>query len=110
MNTHRRVQILKRKNFFPTFIITVLLWGLLASFIYFVDPRGFAAIPIFFILVFMALLFTISLIFVDRRRGFLGAIAITFFLILTLLGVGNILNFILILAITICVELYFAYK
>jgi hypothetical protein len=101
---------LKRKNFFPTLLITIILWGLLGGLVYFIDPGSFGAVIFFFILVFMALLFTSSLLFASSRRGIVTTIAVTFFLLLMYLGVGNILNFILIVAIATCIEVYFSLK
>ena len=37
-NSHRE-QILKRKNFLPTLLVTILLWILLGALVYFVDPE-----------------------------------------------------------------------
>lgn len=108
-NSHRE-QKLKRKNFLPTLLITILLWALLGGLIYFVDPKTFGVIPLFFISVFVSLLFTFSLIFANSRRGLVATIAITLFLILLYLGVGNILNLILIVAIAVSIELYFTVK
>ncbi|MGA2910423.1 MAG: hypothetical protein ABSE04_01295 [Candidatus Microgenomates bacterium] len=108
-NSHKQ-QILKRKNFLPTLLLTIFLWGLLAGLIYFIDPASFGVVPLFFILVFFCLLFTFSLIFANSRRGMVATVATTFFLFLTYLGVGNILNLILILAIALCIELYFSLK
>lgn len=105
---NRKAQVLKRKNFLPTLLITILLWGLLGALVYFIDPATFAAVPLFFVLIFSCLLFTFSLLFAGGRRGLIGSIAITLFLILAYLGVGNILNLALILAIAVCIELYFA--
>ena len=104
-NSHRE-QILKRKNFFPTLLITVLLWLLLGAFVYFVDPGTFGMVPLFFVTIFVSLLFTFSLLFANSRRGLVITIGLTFFLLLSYLGVGNILNLILIVAIATCIELY----
>ena len=65
------------------------------------------AIPLFFVLTFLSILFTFSLLFATSRRGLIAAIATTTFLILAYLGVGNILNGFLIIAIGVTVELYF---
>lgn len=108
MKNRHKLQILKRKNFSPTLVITILLWIVLGGLIYFVDPGTFGAVPAFFILAFASFLFTFSLIFEGGRRGLIGAIALTLFLILSFLGVGNVLNLLLIVAIAICVELYLA--
>jgi hypothetical protein len=107
---NRQQQVLKRKNFLPTLLITILLWGLLGALVYFIDPSTFAAVPLFFVLIFSCLLFTFSLVFAGGRRGLIGSIAITLFLVLAYLGVGNILNLILIIAIAVAVELYFSHK
>ena len=106
----RKAQILKRKNFLPTLLVTVFLWIILGGLIYFIDPGSFGAIPLFFILIFFCLLFAFSLIFANSRRGIVATIALTFFLLLMYLGVGNILNLILIVAIATCIELYFSLR
>lgn len=109
-NKNRKAQILKRKNFFPTLLITILLWGITGGVIYFIDPGNFGVVPLFFALIFLTLLFTFSLIFGSTRRGLVATIASVLFLFLAYLGVGNILNFVLILAIAISVELYFSLR
>jgi hypothetical protein len=106
----RKQQVLKRKNFLPTLIITIFLWTGLGGLIYFVDPGTFGAVFLFFILFFASLLFTFSLLFANSRRGLISTFAITLFAILLYLGVGNILNFLLLVAIAACIELYFAHK
>lgn len=104
----RKQQALKRKNFLPTLLITIFLWGVLGLLIYFVDPDTFGAVPAFFILIFSVLLFTSSLLFASTRRGLIISLSLSLFSILMYLGIGNILNLILILAIAICIELYLA--
>lgn len=107
MKQKRKEQALRRKNFFPTLILTILLWTAVGALVYFVEPDSFGAIPAFFVVVFFALLFTFSTIFANTRRGFLASLGITAFLILRYLGVGNILNFLLIAGLIIVLELYF---
>jgi len=92
MKERRKQQVLKRKNFLPTLLVTVLLWAIIAGLIYFIDPGTFGIVPLFFVIVFAALLFTFSLIFASTRRGLIGSISISLFLILSYLGVGNIIN------------------
>jgi len=94
----------------PTLIITFLLWFILAGIVYFIDPGMFGVVPLLFVIVFFCLLFTFSLIFANSRRGVLATIAVEFFLLLMYLGVGNILNLILVVAIATCIELYFSLK
>lgn len=107
---NRQQQILKRKNFLPTLLLMILLWLTLGALVYFIEPDTFGAVPLFFLITFMAVLFTFSLIFAASRRGLIGAIGITLFLVLAYLGVGNILNLILIVAIAVSIELYFSLR
>jgi hypothetical protein len=83
---------------------------MLGGLVYFIDPDSFGVIFLFFILIFFCLLFTFSLIFANSRRGIAATIATTFFLLLMYFGVGNIINLILIVAIAVCIELYFSLK
>ena len=106
----RTEQKLKRKNFLPTLLVTILLWLATFGIVYFVDPGTFGAIPLFFIVVFLSFLFTFSLLFADSQRGMVATIASTLFLTLLYLGVGNILNLILIVAIAVSIEIYFSLK
>ncbi|OGM77241.1 hypothetical protein A2210_02715 [Candidatus Woesebacteria bacterium RIFOXYA1_FULL_40_18] len=108
MKEKRKEQALRRKNFFPTLILTVLLWAAAGALIYFVEPDTFGAISAFFMTIFFALLFTFSTILANTRRGLITALGLTIFLILRYLGVGNILNFLLIAGVVITAELYFS--
>ncbi len=92
----------------PTLLVTILLWLILGGIVYFIDPSIFGVVQLFFVLVFLALLFTFSLIFAGGRRGLIAAISLSLFLILAYFGVGNILNLVLIVAIAISIEIYFA--
>jgi hypothetical protein len=106
----RKEQVLKRKNFLPTLLLTILFWVLTGLLIYFVDPKTFGAIPLLFTLVFITLLFTFSLLFASSRRGLIASISLTLFSLLLFLGVGNLLNLTLILAIGTCTEIYFSLR
>ena len=102
-------KLTKRKNFLPAFFLTVLLWILLTSFIFLTDPDTPLALPAFFLIVLIILFFTFSLIFANKRRGLIASFATTLFLLLRYLGVGNILNLLLIIGAAISFE-YFFYK
>ncbi len=102
----RKEQIRKRKNFLPTLIITIFLWLLLSGVIYFVEPDSFGAMPLFFLITFLALLFTFATVFANTRRGAITAAGLTIFLFLRYLGVGNIINLLLIAGLGITIELY----
>ena len=106
----RKRDVKLRKNFFPTLMVTLLLWGILAGVVYFVEPDTFGAVPAFFLLILLALLFTFSTLFAHTRRGLLTALGLTFFFILRYLGVGNLLNFLLLLGTIFAAELYFSKK
>jgi len=106
----RQQQAIRRKNFLPTLIITLLLWFLVAGIVYFIDPHTFGVLPLFFVLIFIAFLFSFSIIFSHTRRGFLTALGLTLFLILRYFGVGNLLNLLLISGVIIAIEIYFTRK
>lgn len=106
MKNRRLKEVRKRRSFWPTLVLTVLLVGVLAGLIYFVDPGAAGAVPAFFILTFLFLLFGFSLLFANSRRGLLIASDLTILLILRYFGIGNILNLLLILGITASIEAY----
>lgn len=88
-------------------MVVVFLWLGLGSFVYFIDPGAFMAVVVFFILIFTALFFTFSTILAHTRRGLITSLGLTLFLILRYFGIGHILNFLLLLAVCLCVEIYF---
>lgn len=107
---HRIEELRRRKNFLPTLIITIILWLILAGIVYFIDPQQMIAIPLFFLITFLAILFTASLLFANRRRGLLTSLVIMLFLILRYFGVGNMLNAILLVGIAVAFEIYASRK
>lgn len=110
MKERRKKEINKKRSFLPTLIITIILWISLALIIYFSNPENFGLVPLFLILLFLAILFTSSVIFANPRRGLMLAVGITFFAVLRFFGVGNIINLLLIVGILITVESYIWYK
>ncbi len=102
----RQDKIRKRKNFFPMLLVVFLSWGGVISIIYFVDPYSFGATLALFSLVFIALLFTFSVVFANSRRALITTFGIVLFLILAYLGIGNILNLFLIAGVLISIEVY----
>ena len=110
MKERRKKQVLQRKSFLPTLVVVVILSLSLAGLIYFVDPATFGAAGIFFLLIFIILLLSFSVILGNTRRGILVASSLTIFLLLRYLGVGNLLNFILIVCIALAFEIYWANK
>jgi hypothetical protein len=108
MNKELRQKIIKsRKNFFPTLVITILLWLALGALVYFVEPDTPGVIPVFFVNAFFALLFSFSTLFENSRRGLILSLAIILFLLLRYYGIGNIINFLLLAGVAFSIELYF---
>ena len=106
LNNQRRF----RKSFLPTLILAIVLWGLMAYIVYFVNPFSFLALPIFFVTLFTTLLLTFSILFTGARRGLLTSIVVTSFLSLRYFGVGNIVNLVLIIGLALAIEYYFTKK
>jgi len=104
----RKKEIKLRRNFLPTFIITVFLWIGLISVIFLIDPQQKGAMVIFFLIAFFAFFFTLSIVFINSRRGFLLSLCTILFMILRYFGFGNWLNFLLILGVYIVSEIYFS--
>jgi len=107
MKENRKRKIKYRKNFLPTLIVTILFWLGSFAIIYFIEPNTFGIIILFFIMLFLSLLFTFATIFANTRRGIIISLSLIFFLFLKYLGIGNILNAILILGVAITTEVYF---
>jgi len=97
----------RKKNFLVLLPITLFFWTTAIFLVYFVDPGTFGAIPLFFLIIFTALLLTFSIILAHTRRGTITALAITLFLVLGYLGLGNLLNFFLLVGITLAFEIFF---
>ena len=104
--TRRQQEIKKRKSFWSTLILTFILGLVLLGVVYFINPGNTGAVPAFFILFFLGLLFGFSLLFANSRRGLLLSLALTIFLVLRYFGIGNILNLLLIIGIAVTIEAY----
>lgn len=102
----RRKKIRRRKNFFPTLIIIIISWFLVAAIVYFINPTTPGIIPLFFSTFFIALLFTFSTLLANSEKGLVIASIVTLFLLLSYLGVGNIINFLLLVGLGITTNLY----
>lgn len=101
----------RKRNLFPAVFLALLCWGIVAFFLFFVDPEVVRNFPIsnsylpFFLFLFFAVFFTASLIFSHSRRGFLLAVGLIVFLYLRLFELGHFLNAILIFFLLIVLEL-----
>ena len=97
----------KRKNFSPTFILTIFFWLIWLAVLLFFTPESLLVIAGFFLALFLALFFTFSLLLANSRRGFLIALGLILFLILRWQKMGHVLNSILLITTILVLETYF---
>lgn len=95
-----------RRNFLPTFLLTLLGWLLLIYLVVGYRPEGQLVIFVFYSLVFISSFLTFSLLLGHTRRGFLLATLITLLLFLKQIGQAHLLNFILLTGLLLSIELY----
>lgn len=106
----------QRKNFLATLVLIIFFWLTLGLMIWLVEPELIKDILIpnfylpFFINLFLALFFTLAVIFANSRRGFLISLGTIIFLILRLHRLDNLLNIILIISCVAVLEFYFTGK
>jgi len=98
----------KRKNFLPTFILAIFFWLISLAVLLFFTPESLLVIAGFFLVLFLALFLTFSLLLANSRRGFLIAFGAILFLILRWQKIGNVLNNILLITTTLVLETYFS--
>ena len=104
--TDKKRKLKLRKNFLPTLIAITVLWGSLGMLVYFVDPYKFGSVILFFILLFFATFFTFSMLLANSRRGAIFAVIITLFMFLKYIGVGSLLNLLLLTGLALTLEIY----
>ncbi|MBI3397316.1 hypothetical protein HY045_02465 [Candidatus Woesebacteria bacterium] len=102
----RQREIKLRKNFLPALVLTLFLWAVVGFIVYFTDPTVAGIVPLFFLVLFIVFVFTFSLIFASKKRGLIVAIAFIVFLILRYFGIGNLINFLLIMGLVVSTEFY----
>lgn len=101
----------RRRSFLPALGITMLFWFLLGLMIVFVDPvvvRDLVlpgSYVLFFLLLSVAVFLTASLVLGHQRRGLLVAIGVAAFLALRLVGLGHVVNALLLGAFLLVLEL-----
>ena len=99
-----------RKNFFLSFLIILTSWTALAFIIFFVDPASFAAIPLFFLALAVALIFTLSFLFIDAKKGVFASLGVLVFLLFRYLQIDNILNLLLSTGILVSAAIFLSKK
>src|SRR5438309_649492 len=105
----------KRKNFVGTFLLAVLCWGGLGYIVYQFSPNTTVATKLlffdpkilFFLCLFLALVFSFSLLLQNTRRGILVALGCTSLALLRFFHLFHPLYIILIVSLVLTTELYF---
>lgn len=102
-NVKRRL-IERKRSFVPTLVTTGLLWFMCISIIFATEPEKLPNQLVFILVLFLALFFTFTIIFTNKRRGVIASLAVVIFLVLSYFGVGSILNFLLVAGIAFALE------
>ncbi|QLG69850.1 MAG: hypothetical protein CH104c_0619 [Candidatus Woesebacteria bacterium] len=76
-----------RKNYLPTFILTLVLWTLLTLLFFLTSPESTLIVITFIIILWLAIFFTLSAILLNARRSFIIATLIVEILFLRHLGI-----------------------
>lgn len=87
-------------------IIPLVLWTILAIYIFVVSPNNLLTIAIFYFLTALPIFFSLRLI-LDKNSGLRWTLAVIIILLLRQFQVGNVINIILLLATCTTIELYF---
>ncbi len=106
----KQEKIKKRKNFFPTLLLTLFFgagWGWV---VFKTAPTNNWSLFAFFSLFFVAIFLASALILANSRRGALVAAGLTLFLLFRYYQLANALNLILLLGILVSIEAYFSKK
>lgn len=102
----RRFFLTLIKNFKKTIFIIVCLWLLIGLIIYFVDPNFYGIKIVFYALVYTALIYTLTLVFADRKRAIVISTLIIVLFFLASIRMANFINIILSLGVYIVFEFY----
>lgn len=90
-----------------SFLITLIAGVVFLVFFFFIPPSFFAAPPAFLFLTFLLVFFLFSAVLRASRRGFIVALGLLTYMILSYLGVSNWLNLFLILGSVFALQWYF---
>ena len=95
-------------------VLTIIFWGSLSAMMVLVDPLVIRDFPIanayfgFFLTLFLAVFFIVTLILNNTGRGFLVSLGITVFFILRLIRLGNVVNAVLLFGLLGVIDFYFS--
>lgn len=90
-----------------SFLITLIAGIVFLVFLFFIPPHFFAAPVVFLFLTFLLVFFLFSAVLRASRRGFIVALGVLTYMILSYLGVSNWLNSLLILGTVFTLQWYF---
>lgn len=99
-------KIKRRKNFLPALIFALIFWGLWGWFAYSFPPANNLLILVFYLLLFLALFLTSSLIFANSKLGVIAALWLILLLIFRFFKIGNILNLLLLTIIFLLIGIH----
>lgn len=100
------LNFMRQKSFWPPLVLNLFLWGGWLYLVIQYPPDNLSLLVLFFLLLFLALSFTISLILGSRIQGFILSAALIIFLIFRFLKMDNILNLIILFSLLLTIELY----
>ena len=102
----------RRKNYFPTLVLILLLWSLLGLMLVYVEPELVKDVLVpglylpFFLLFFPASFFSLALLLANTRRGLIASLGLSVYLVFRIYQLGNLLSLLLIVGIVIAVTRY----
>jgi hypothetical protein len=104
------------RNYMPVVVLNFLWWALLGLLVVFVDPVVVADFPVvnsygaFFLLLFLALWFSLSLILDNRRRGLLVALVVVVLGYMRVWDIFSVVSAVFLILTVVMFELYFSGK
>lgn len=109
----RKERVVK-KNYVPAILLSLLFWILLGLLIIFVDPSLIENFVVkgtyllFFVLLFLSMFFSASLLLSSSRRGFLISLGVCGTFLLKLKSLGNVINLFLLVVFLVLLEFYWS--
>jgi len=100
----------KRRNFLPSFLVTLLFSLILAYIVLFIPPNSTWHVFLFYLILFLLTFFIFAFTFANSRRGFLLSLCFVLILLLKQEQLLNWLNFVLVLGLGFTIEIYFSNK
>ncbi|GEM_PF-2047540 len=110
MRDRRHKKNKEKRDVLPNLIAIILCGVFLAFIIYFVDPKTFFIIPVFFGIFFFLMFFIFGIFIKNFKTKIVISSAIVIFLVLRFFKIGNFINFFLLLAITTTILAYEYYS